>query len=104
MSTQYCIIHIFLFSSIFQETKIKTAILDYLKRFRPGDMELYTMVALKFMMYREIAQLLEDNANQALDKLSKRPLGNNTSQFCNSSKLKNAVSFICVRFFFLRVL
>jgi len=90
-----------LFSSIFQETKIKTAILDYLKRFRPGDMELYTMVALKFMMYREIAQLLEDNANQALDKLSKRPLGNNTSRFCNSPKMQY---HLFVYPFFLRVL
>lgn len=62
-------------ANCFQEAKMKTAILDYLKRYRPSDMELYTMVALKFMMYREIAQLLEDNAMKELDKLSKKPLG-----------------------------
>ena len=61
--------------NLLQETKLKTAILDYLKRYHPGDTDTYTMVALKFMMYREIAQLLEDNANKALDKLKGKPLG-----------------------------
>ncbi|XP_053405680.1 spatacsin-like isoform X2 [Mercenaria mercenaria] len=59
-----------------KETKLKTAILDYLKRYHPGDTDTYTMVALKFMMYREIAQLLEHNANKTLDKLKGKPLEN----------------------------
>lgn len=58
-----------------QETKLKTAILDYLKRYHPGDTDTYTMVALKFMMYREIAQLLEQKANKRLDMFKSRPIG-----------------------------
>lgn len=57
-----------------KETKLKTAILDYLKRYHPTDTDTYTMVALNFLMYREIAQQLEDNANKILDKMSGKPL------------------------------
>ncbi|KAH3730075.1 spatacsin-like isoform X1 [Dreissena polymorpha] len=59
-----------------KETKLKTAILDYLKRYHPGDTDTYTMVALKFMMYREIAQLLEQKANKRLDMFKSRPIEN----------------------------
>jgi len=60
---------------VLQDGKIRTAILDYLKRYQPGDTDTYTMVALKFSMYREIGQLLEDNANKILDKYKKKPTG-----------------------------
>ena len=58
-----------------QETKLKTAVLDYLKRYHPGDTETYSMVALNLMMYREIAQQLENKAVQGLDRLKGKPLG-----------------------------
>ena len=54
---------------------MKTAVLDYLKRYHPTDTETYSMVALNLMMYREIAQQLENKAIHGLDRLKGKPLG-----------------------------
>ena len=59
----------------FQEDKLKIAILDYLKRFHPKDNDNYTMVALNFTMYREIAHMLEENGRRNIELLKDKPLG-----------------------------
>ncbi|KAK3606037.1 hypothetical protein CHS0354_025081 [Potamilus streckersoni] len=59
-----------------RETKLKMAILDYLKFYHPGDRETYEMVALNFLMYREIGQKLEENAYKHLNELKKKSLEN----------------------------
>ncbi|CAM1313715.1 Uncharacterised protein g6334 [Pycnogonum litorale] len=41
---------------------LKVSFLEYLKRFHRNDYETYNMVALHFLMYREIAETLEANA------------------------------------------
>jgi len=45
---------------------LKMALLDYLKRCYPADTETFTMVALHFSMYREIAEMLENSAKQQI--------------------------------------
>ena len=58
-----------------QETNLKIAILDYLKRYHPGDEETFDMVAHNFVMHREIAQLLERKAKKLLDRFKDSALG-----------------------------
>ncbi|XP_050400907.1 spatacsin [Patella vulgata] len=60
-----------------KEDKLKIAILDYLTRFHPADNDSYTMVALNFMMYREIANMLEERGKRCLKSLQQKPLENN---------------------------
>ncbi|XP_046337180.2 spatacsin-like isoform X1 [Haliotis rufescens] len=55
---------------------LKTAVLDYLKRFHPEDKDSYTMVAHKFMMHREIAHMLEEYGCRNLKALKDKPLEN----------------------------
>ncbi|XP_067933380.1 spatacsin-like [Watersipora subatra] len=43
-----------------KDNKLKLAVLDYLRRFCPGDNEIYRVVSSHFAMYREIADLLEE--------------------------------------------
>ncbi|GFN75260.1 spatacsin [Plakobranchus ocellatus] len=59
-----------------REDKLKIAILDYLKRYQPDDNEAYTMVALKFSMYRDIAGMLETCGHRALKHLKDKSLDN----------------------------
>ena len=61
------------------------AILDYLKRYQPDDSEAYTMVALKFSMFRDIANMLETCGQRALKHLKDKSLG---ELFC-SLRLSN---------------
>lgn len=49
-----------------KENSLKIALLDYLKRFHPTDIETYDMVAHNFLMYREIAKMLETQAQKQL--------------------------------------
>lgn len=51
------------------------AILDYLKRYQPDDNEAYTMVALKFTMYRDIAGMLVSCGYRSLKHLKDKSLG-----------------------------
>ena len=51
------------------------AILDYLKRYQPRDSEAYTMVALKFSMFRDIAALLEQCGKRGMRGLETGSLG-----------------------------
>ena len=60
---------------IFQESKLKLAILDYLQRYHPEDMDTYTMAALHFTMYREISQMQEKAAKNLLKSLPSTTLG-----------------------------
>ena len=64
-----------------QEDKLKTAILDYLKRFHSEDKDTYSMVALNFSMYREIAHMLDESGHRSLHALKDRPLGHNLYLF-----------------------
>ncbi|RUS71847.1 hypothetical protein EGW08_020394 [Elysia chlorotica] len=57
-----------------KEDKLKIAILDYLKRYQPDDSEAYTMVALKFSMYRDIASMLEACGHRAMKHLKDKSL------------------------------
>ncbi|XP_076465994.1 spatacsin-like [Babylonia areolata] len=57
-----------------KEEKLKTAILDYLKRFHSDDKDTYSMVALNFSMYREIAHLLDECGHRHLAQLKDSPL------------------------------
>lgn len=58
-----------------KEDKLKVAILDYLKRYQPDDSDAYTMVALKFTMYRDIAAMLEACGHRSLNQLKGKLLG-----------------------------
>lgn len=49
--------------------------MDYLKRYQPEDSEAYTMVALKFSMYRDIAAMLEACGCRSLKCFKDKPLG-----------------------------
>ncbi|PVD19335.1 hypothetical protein C0Q70_19822 [Pomacea canaliculata] len=57
-----------------KEDKLKIAILDYLKRFHGDDKDTYSMVALNFSMYREIAQMLDESGHRHLALLKDKPL------------------------------
>ncbi|KAG1653282.1 Spatacsin [Nymphon striatum] len=46
---------------------LKVALVEYLKRFHPGDTDKYNMVALHFSMFREIAEMLESHAKSKLE-------------------------------------
>ena len=52
-----------------QEEALRMAILDYIQRCHPSDTDTYKMVSLYFTMYREIAAMLEDNANRQHKRL-----------------------------------
>ena len=68
-------LHVTFVSVTAQEDKLKTAILDYLKRFHSEDRDTYSMVALYFSMYREIAQMLDESGHRNLALLKDKPLG-----------------------------
>ena len=53
-----------------QEKKLRLAVLDYLRRFCPGDNDTYRVVSSHFAMYREIAQLLEESALKKLNEIN----------------------------------
>ncbi len=53
-----------------KDERLKMAILDYLKRYHPEDMDTYRWAALHFTQYREIAQMLEAEADRQLKNLT----------------------------------
>lgn len=55
-----------------KDYKLKVALLDHLKKCFPGDRDTYTMVALHFTMFREIAEMLEDAAYTELERYASR--------------------------------
>uniref|UniRef100_A0A8B9J5N4 Spatacsin C-terminal domain-containing protein n=1 Tax=Astyanax mexicanus TaxID=7994 RepID=A0A8B9J5N4_ASTMX len=56
-------------------TRLKTALLDYLKRCLPGDSEKHNMVALCFSMRREIGENHEGAARTQLKLIESQPWG-----------------------------
>ncbi|XP_073067833.1 spatacsin isoform X1 [Manis javanica] len=54
---------------------LKTALLDYIKRYRPGDSEKHNMIALCFSMCREIGENHEAAACIQLKLIESRPWG-----------------------------
>ncbi|XP_069136705.1 LOW QUALITY PROTEIN: spatacsin-like [Argopecten irradians] len=61
-----------------KENSLKIALLDYLKRYHPSDIDTYDMVAHNFLMHREIAQMLESRARRGLHKYKEKLLENTT--------------------------
>ena len=59
----------------FQEEQFKTALLDYLKKYHNSDSEKLRMVAGKFMMHREQAKAIEEQAKMLIKSLRKKTLG-----------------------------
>uniref|UniRef100_A0A6Q2ZLW4 Spatacsin C-terminal domain-containing protein n=1 Tax=Esox lucius TaxID=8010 RepID=A0A6Q2ZLW4_ESOLU len=56
-------------------SRLKTALLDYIKRCLPADSEKYNMVALCFSMCREIGENLEGAARAQLKLIESQPWG-----------------------------
>jgi len=61
---------------------LKTALLDYIKRCRPGDSEKHNMIALCFSMCREIGENHEAAACIQLKLIESQPWGERRSQQC----------------------
>ncbi|KAL7980238.1 hypothetical protein Chor_001506, partial [Crotalus horridus] len=59
----------------FENGTLKTALLDYIKRCRPGDSEKHNMIALCFSMCREIGENHEAAANVQLKLIESQPWG-----------------------------
>ena len=60
---------------VLQNTRLKTALLDYLKRCLPGDSEKHNMVALLFSMRRVIGENREGAARTQLKLIESQPWG-----------------------------
>jgi len=58
-----------------QEEQFKTALLDYLKKYHNSDSEKLRMVAGKFMMHREQAKAIEEQAKMLVKSLRRKTLG-----------------------------
>lgn len=58
-----------------QSGTLKTALLDYIKRCRPGDSEKHNMIALCFSMCREIGENHEAAANIQLKLIESQSWG-----------------------------
>lgn len=63
-----------------QTGTLKTALLDYIKRCRPGDSEKHNMIALCFSMCREIGENHEAAACIQLKLIESQPWGKQRSQ------------------------
>lgn len=62
-----------------QSGTLKTALLDYIKRFHPGDSEKHNMIALCFSMCREIGENHEAAACIQLKLIESQPWGEQRS-------------------------
>lgn len=62
-----------------QSGTLKTALLDYIKRCRPGDSEKHNMIALCFSMCREIGENHEAAACIQLKLIESQPWGEHVS-------------------------
>ena len=58
-----------------RDARLRLAILDYLHRYHPDDLDTYSMAALNFTMYREIARMLEEEGHRELTLLKDKTLG-----------------------------
>ncbi|CAF0723942.1 unnamed protein product [Brachionus calyciflorus] len=59
-----------------KDSKLRLALLNYLKRYHPNDHETYTMITLHFTMHREIAKMLEEAAYEQLKLFEHKKLEN----------------------------
>ncbi|NXT58473.1 SPTCS protein, partial [Pluvianellus socialis] len=66
---------------------LKTALLDYIKRCRPGDSEKHNMIALCFSMCREIGENHEAAARTQLKLIESRPWEESLQDVANLKKL-----------------
>ncbi|KAM6301889.1 spatacsin [Podargus strigoides] len=66
---------------------LKTALLDYIKRCRPGDSEKHNMIALCFSMCREIGENHEAAASIQLKLIESRPWEESLQDVANLKKL-----------------
>ena len=58
-----------------QEEQLRVALMNYLLKQQPPDHEKTQMVALKFGMFRELAQAREDQAKRDLHRIRPKALG-----------------------------
>lgn len=86
-----------------QNVRLKTALLDYIKRCLPGDSEKHNMVALCFSMCREIGENHEAAARTQLKIIQSQPWGERN--FIYNMKRENIWSStkLCCCFFLLRL-
>ncbi|NXA55832.1 SPTCS protein, partial [Nothocercus julius] len=66
---------------------LKTALLDYIKRYRPGDSEKHNMIALCFSMCREIGENHEAAARIQLKLIESQPWEESLQDVANLKKL-----------------
>lgn len=88
-----------------REESLRLALLDYLQQNHPQDSETFTMTALRFTMYREIATMCEKRAHENLRRLRDRPMEHNTEMVgalqkimtCFADAAENYVKESCYR-------
>ena len=61
-----------LFSTCKQETQLKAALLNYVKRYHPEDSDKFDLLAARFGMHRETAEQLEESAYQKVHTIRER--------------------------------
>ncbi|EDO45609.1 predicted protein, partial [Nematostella vectensis] len=74
------------------KNKLKVALLEYLKRCHPDDAEKYTMVAMHFNMFREIAETWEKSAQTQLYELRNQQIVLKPEL---QAKLNSTMRFFC---------
>ncbi|XP_048583501.1 spatacsin [Nematostella vectensis] len=79
-------------TGIDKENKLKVALLEYLKRCHPDDAEKYTMVAMHFNMFREIAETWEKSAQTQLYELRNQQIVLKPEL---QAKLNSTMRFFC---------
>ena len=57
-----------------KDSKLKTAILSYLRRFHPQDQEAFEMLAAAYSMHRDIAEMYWETAQGKLALFKHRPI------------------------------
>ena len=80
---------------MFQEDKLKVAILDYLKRYHPADTDTLTMVSLHYTLYLQIAQALEERAQGILGAFTTKTLGTPQIIISETVTLKSILDALC---------
>ena len=77
--------------------QLRVALMDYLRKYRCHDNEKMQMVALKFGMYRELAQAREEQAIKELEKLKLKNIGIGSHVFLSFfSYCSLCISFWCL--------
>lgn len=76
--------------NMLQVTGLKMALLEFLKRHCPENRDLFTLVALHFQLYHEIALMWENEAKDATKALIPEPIKNYGKLFSTQHEIKLA--------------